>query len=160
MAETSFPELPNLLGSSQAALPITGTGSRTLIPLSPEGKQRAAMLRTADPSSRGRLYLVLERLRGSLDATVLQVYVGWGADAQPHLLAGSWALFGLRMASLQHAGKAGNGLTKSFDITDLLSSAPPEAGAEVSVRIVPNRPVPATTKLVVERISVVYGPPA
>ncbi|MGI4823639.1 MAG: hypothetical protein ACRYFV_20710 [Janthinobacterium lividum] len=159
MAETPFHEVPGLLGSSQTALPITGTESRTTIQFSPEGKRGAAMLLAAAPSSRGRLYLVLERLRGTLDATILQVYVGWNVDALPHLLVGSWGLFGLRMASLQYAGEPGNGLDKSFDITALLSSALPDAGAELSVRIVPNRPLPAPAKLVVERLSVTYRPP-
>jgi tyrosinase len=160
MAVTPLHEVPGLLGSSQAALPLTGAESRATIEFSPEGKRGAALLLAAPPSLRGRLYLVLERLRGTLDATILQVYVGWSADARPSLLAGSWGLFGLRMASQPHAGEPGKGLDKSFDITALLSSAPPDAGAELSVRIVPNRPLPTPAKLVVERLSVAYRPPS
>ena len=62
------------------------------------------------------------RRRGRNDATVLQVYVGLpaGADpsAHPEHRAGSVGLFGVRKASRGDGEHAGQGLTYVLEITD------------------------------------------
>ncbi|MFD2719555.1 hypothetical protein ACFST9_12575 [Hymenobacter monticola] len=150
---------PNLLGASAAPLVIRSEGSSAVVKLLAGGQRRLTALLAAGQKPGDRVYLVLEHIRGRHDAAVLNVYLGSSA-ASAQLLAGSRALFGLRMASLSPGQdeKQGAGLNVSIDVTqvlfDVLGTAP--LGAEISVSIVPSRPLPEAASLVVERISLHY----
>jgi hypothetical protein len=160
MVETSLPEGTSLLGTSLAPLPIRGEESSIIVKLGIEGHRLLASFLAASQEPRSRVYLILEHIRGNYDATMLNVYISLSANINTQhrnrLLVGSKALFGLRMASLKHAENPGEGLTASFDITPLLLGLLDPLGTEVSINIVPSRPLPESVDLVVEQVSLYH----
>jgi hypothetical protein len=160
MAAAYYPEDTYLLGTSAAPLAIRNEASSSTIRFSTEGRHQLAVLWATDPELRGQLYLKLNHLRGSHDAVMLNVYVALFTDTirHPPILAGSWALYGLRMASLQHADSSGTGLSKSFPVTQLLPAWLVSSNATLSVSIVPSHPLPESANLVLEGISLYYLP--
>ncbi|GAA4035738.1 hypothetical protein GCM10022409_20590 [Hymenobacter glaciei] len=168
MSDFPLPKGAQLLASGPTPLPIKGEGARCVIRPSAESQRLLVTIlpMASGQPARGQVFLLLENIRGSRDATVLNVYVqlpGHDNPAQPaQWQAGSVGLFGLRMASIRHAESAGNGLTFLFDITPLLLGQ--LAGrqlpiAEIQVSIRPNHPLPDSSDLVVECVSI-YRVPA
>lgn len=165
MPDFPLPEGALLVATSPVPLPIKGEGARCVIRPGAEGQRQLAAIFPAASGqpARSQGYLLLENLRGTRDATVLNVYVGLpgGNPAQLPQLAGSAGLFGLRLASIRHAESAGLGLTFLFDITPLLltqSAAQPLPITEIHVTIRPNHPLPDSSDLVVECISIYQVP--
>ena len=108
-----------------------------------------------------RVYLNLENVRGTSDASVLSVYINLPDEARPaehpELFAGSVGLFGLRSASRKDSGHAGQGLTFLLDITPIVDRLHSKQAFDVNslrVRIVPDKPIPDASKITIGRISV------
>ena len=108
-----------------------------------------------------RVFLSLENVRGTHDASVLTVYINLPDGAKPadhpELMAGSVALFGLRKASLGDRTHAAKGLNFVLDITkivDALHLGNALDADSLHVRIVPHRAIPDQAEITVGRISV------
>jgi tyrosinase len=153
-----------LVGSNETALPIRGASTSTTVRLDPQahGKVRrslaAASTEAAPPD---RVYLNLENVRGTQDATVLSVFVNLpeGADPanHPELLAGTVALFGLRRATTASGQHVGGGLNFLLDISAIVDQLHLAGGldtATLRVTIVPDRPLGEGSDIVVGRVSV------
>jgi tyrosinase len=126
--------------------------------LAPAGAAAAPAAASTAPE---RVFLNLENVRGTSDASAFDVYVGVAAGHDvadhPELLAGSIAPFGVRKASQPDDEHGGQGLTFVLDITDIVSQL--HAGGsldagELSVRLVPLRELPESAQLTVGRISI------
>jgi tyrosinase len=157
-----------LVGASQAAIPIGRTGATTSVTLDPAARGRvsasldaAVAGPTPEAAEPDRVFLNLENVRGTHDASVLSVYLNLPPGAapadHPELLAGSAALFGLRRASRQDGEHAGQGLSFILDITKIVDALHLGSGFDVDtlpVRIVPNAPIPDQAQITVGRVSI------
>jgi tyrosinase len=152
-----------LVGANREALPIGADGARTTVQLDTGVRRKmAATLAAPTPTAApDRVFLNLENVRGSADATAFQVYVdlpdGANPADHPERLAGSIALFGVRKASLADGEHAGNGLTYVLEITRIIDTLHLSHSLNVNtldVRIVPARPVPAGAQITIGRVSI------
>jgi tyrosinase len=157
----NLPEDAELLGANAGELEINGLGAHTIIRLN-AGVQplpSASPANASAPEALDRLCLIVENIRGTRDATVLNVYLNLPETETPgahrELLAGSIGLFGLRMASIQPGEDGSPGLTSILDVTKILigpnAAASPSAN-EIRVSIVPSRPLPEASGIVIGRI--------
>jgi tyrosinase len=159
----TLPKEAELLGVNSDELEIKGSGAHTVIRLNADVRHDlvASRAKTSGGTSRDRVYLLLENIRGTYDATILNVYINVPEDASQadhrNQLAGSVGLYGLRRASIQHGEDGGLGLTFVMDITPILIEQPagksPYAN-EIRVSIVPNRQLPDPAEVVVGRVSI------
>lgn len=152
-----------LVGSNESALSITGSSTSTTVRLDPQVRDSVSAS-LADVSARSapdRVYLNLENVRGTRDATALSVFVnlpeGASPTDHPELLAGTVGLFGLRRASVAGGQHVGGGLSFLLDISAIVDQL--HLGGALNtdalrVTIVPNRPVPDSADIVVGRVSV------
>ena len=143
--------LPNdaeALGDNSGALKLHADGAATVVTLAPGARRALAReLALASPeTSPRRIFLMLEKIRGSQDAIVLSIYLNLPVDARPgdhrELLAGSAGLYGLALASNADNENGGEGLTFIFDVTRIviaLVAANSLETGKIPVRIVPNR---------------------
>jgi tyrosinase len=152
-----------LVGANQGALAIKGAGVRTTVRLDPEvrGKVSASLASAAETAQPDRVFLNLENVRGTHDASVLNVYVnlpeGANPSDHPEHLAGSVGLFGLRRASLADAEHGGEGLNFVLEITDAFDALHLDDALDVDslqVKIVPHQPVPDQADITVGRVSI------
>lgn len=152
-----------LVGSNDAALPIKGASTSTTVTLDRQvrAKVSASLAAAAARPAPDRVYLNLENVRGTRDATALSVFVnlpeGSNPADHPELLAGTVGLFGLRRASVAGGQHVGGGLSFLLDISpivDQLHLGGALTADTLRVTIVPNRPVPDTADVVVGRVSV------
>jgi tyrosinase len=152
-----------LVGASQQALPIKGTGSSTSVKLDAGVRRKvaASLTNASETAPPDRVYLNLENVRGTHDASVLSVYInlpdGANPSDHPELLAGSVGLFGLRRASLQDGQHAGEGLDFVLDITKIVDALHLNHTLDadsLQVRIVPHQAVPEQAEITVGRISI------
>jgi tyrosinase len=105
-----------------------------------------------------RIYLVLENVRGSFDATVLRVFLKAPAPdagspaSEVHL--GSHALYGLRSASVPRADGQPGGLQCQLDVTPQSAQiAAALAGqAQLRLSILPHQPLPDGVEITIDRI--------
>lgn len=115
--------------------------------------------------STSRVYIALENMRGTFDATVLRVQIrvrspnGGGTAAEVYL--GSIALFGLRKASVSHPGGTNAGLTSYLDFTSQANqlfgqALPPDAQFQVSIH--PHHELPDGIEISIERIRIYIAP--
>ncbi|GAA4035727.1 hypothetical protein GCM10022409_20570 [Hymenobacter glaciei] len=161
-----------LLGASANGLRIQGRGTSAAVKLDATVRRKTvesfapvAKMATAPPPDKA--FLKLENITGTFDATVLNVYLDAPPAAAPtstaapaaaqSVLAGSVALFGLRLASLSDGQHGGEGLTFTLDITPLIDQLHLAQGLDVAslqVSIVPNKPLSAKGEVQVGRISV------
>ena len=119
------------------------------------------MLESASPQAPDRVYLALENITSPTDAGVFKVYVNLPAGADPakhpENLAGVVSLFGARAASKSDGPHAGNGLTRTLDITkivdDLHLSGALEA-AHLDVKFVPQTPMSEGEKVDVRHVRI------
>jgi tyrosinase len=162
-ATRALPKQTELLGASTGSLRIGERGTHTSVRLDTGVRRKAvASLTMASATTLpDRAFLKLENVRGTFDATVLDVYVNLPHNEKPDdggtLLAGDVALFGLRRASVKDGQHAGEGLTFILDIThiiDQLHLANALDRDSLQVNIVPNRPLPEEAEIQVGRISV------
>jgi tyrosinase len=160
----TLPKNAELLGSNSEELEIKGLAAHTLVRFTDEGRRKllAGLPKTAAESSRSQLYLVLENIRGTNDASVLNISISLPEDARPgehrDLVAGAVGLYGLRRASLGTGQNRGSGLSFVLNITrllsDLLETRSLDANA-ICVSIAPNRQLGNSADIVVGRVSIV-----
>lgn len=168
LARIALPKPPELLGASSGPIVVQGAGAqRVTVKMDGAVRQKVAsslksITRTSLPDS---VYLKLENVRGTLDATVLRVYIDAPGDpiapaASPKArranLAGEVALFGMRRASVLHGGHGGSGLSFVLDITHIVDELQLKKTFDVGsieVSLVPRRPLPHGVQISVDRIS-------
>lgn len=107
----------------------------------------------ADPTQgpAGRIYLVLDGVRGDWDAMELMVSIRWSGlrdSDDVGYIAGSVSLYGLSGAS------RGQGLRFLFDVTPLLAGAT-ASGEEAVVEIQPDHPLPPDETITIARVLLV-----
>jgi tyrosinase len=152
-----------LVGANQQALPIKGSGANTSVKLDTgvRRKMAASLAGASETAAPDRVFLNLENVRGTHDATVLNVYINLPQGAKPgdhpELLAGSVGLFGLRRASVKDSQHAGQGLNFVLEITKIMDALHLSRALDVdslTVRIVPYRAVPDHAEVTVGRVSI------
>ena len=157
----ALPEDAELLGDNSRALELRAAGGETVVKLAADARRKlASELALASPeTSRLRIFLMLENVRGSHDAVVLSVYLNLPVGARPgdhrELLAGSVALYGLALASAADNENGGQGLTFILDTTRIviaLVAANSLENGEILVRMVPNRELADAPDIVIERV--------
>jgi tyrosinase len=158
-----LPKEAELLGDNSDELEIKGSGAHTVVRLNTDVRQDLVTSRanTSGSTPHDRVYLLLENIRGTYDATILNVYINVPEDASQgdhrNLLAGSVGLYGLRRASIQHGEEGGLGLTFVLDITPILIEQPAAKSPysnEIRVSIVPHPQLPDPAEVVVGRVSI------
>jgi tyrosinase len=154
---------PELLGASPGAVKVTGSVS-TVLPLEP-GPHRAVLASLARKAEAAlvRIYLHLENIRGTNDATALNAYLDLPATAKPgehrERHAGTVGLYGLRRASLPQSETGGAGLTCMLDVTETFLALPAAssiASDELRITVVPNRPLSEDSGLVIGRVALYW----
>jgi tyrosinase len=152
-----------LVGANDAPLPIKGSGASTTVQLDTEVRQKVAhsLAIAAETSAPDRVYLNLENVRGTHDATALSAFINLpeGSDPadHPELLAGTVGLFGLRRASLADGKHLGGGLSFLLDISPIVDRMQLDNTLNTDtlrITIVPNRPVPDGAEILVGRVGI------
>jgi tyrosinase len=162
LAAMTLPTQTELFGSNEGPLRIQGPISQTSVKLD-SGVNRKFMQSLAAPSENAlpdNVYLKLENVRGTTDASVLGVYLNLPENAKPRdslkFLAGHVALFGLRRASVKDGEHGGDGLTFLLDVTRILDELHLAKAMDVGslrVSIVPSHTLSARADITVGRIS-------
>jgi tyrosinase len=152
-----------LVGASQGSLAITGSGASTSVTLdhAVRNKVSASLAGASVAAPPDRVYLNLENVRGTHDASVLSVYVNLPEGAKPadhpELMAGSVGLFGLSNATSDEGAHGGRGLNFVLEITKIVDALHLNNALGVDslhVTIVPHRPVPSAAQITVGRVSI------
>lgn len=152
-----------LVGASQQALPIKASGASTYVRLDAGVRRKvsASLALASEAAPPDRVFLNLENVRGTHDASVLSAYIDLPEGAKPgdhpELLAGSVGLFGLRGASLKDGRHAGQGLTFVLEITKIIDALHLQNALNVDslhVTIVPHRAIPDQAQITVGRVSI------
>ena len=152
-----------LVGASQGPVAIQGSEVRTTVKLDTGVRRKvsASLAAAAETAQPDRVFLNLENVRGTQDASVLQVYINLPEGANPsdhtELLAGAVGLFGLRRATFKEGLHGGQGLNFVLEITHIIDALHLDhsLGADsLQVRIVPHQPVPEKAEITVGRISI------
>ncbi|MFN2623816.1 MAG: hypothetical protein ABR611_13340 [Chthoniobacterales bacterium] len=163
----TLPREAQLLGATSSDLAVKGSGADTVVRLSPDSQRRLTALisRASAEEHVGNVYLGLENIRGTFDATVLNTYINLPEGARPvdhrNLMAESAGLYGLRRASVVHGENAGPGLTFLLEITGILTELFASHSLnteEIRVSIVPDRPLPDQTTITIGRVSIFTVP--
>jgi tyrosinase len=165
LAEAVAPERTTveLVGSNETALPIKGASTSTTVRLDPEVRSKISASLAAESvgPAPDRVYLNLENVRGTRDATALSVFINLPEGSNPadhqDLLAGTVGLFGLRRATVASGQHVGGGLNFLLDISpivDRLHLGSALTADALRVTIVPNRPAPDDSDVVVGRVSI------
>lgn len=112
-----------------------------------------------------QLYLKLENIRGTQDATVLGVYVDLPPQAdgaaQRAQFVGSVGLFGLRRASVKHGAHGGAGLTFVLDISRFVDTLFVEnklSAQQIKVDLKSDSGLPLSSPIEVGRVSIYRQP--
>jgi tyrosinase len=152
-----------LVGANQEVLPIKGSGALTTVKLNSDVRATISASLAAAPQTAApdRVFLNLENVRGTHDASVLSVYINLPAGAKPgdhpELLAGSVGLFGLRGASFKDGKHGGQGLSFVLEITKIIDALHLSNALNVDslqVTIVPHRAVPEQAQITIGRVSI------
>jgi tyrosinase len=158
-----------LLGASPQPLRIGAgiTGTSVRLDSAPRNRLSASLAaaRTAmpgvAPAEPDRVFLNLENIQGSNDATALEVYIGLPNGANPaqhpELKAGSVGLFGLSSASDPNEAHGGQGLRLVLDITKVIDELHLNNslnGPELPVTVVPIGPSTQESPVTVGRVSI------
>lgn len=163
----TLPKNAELLGSNSGELEIKGSAAHTLVRFTDEGRRKllADLPKTAAEGSRS-LYLVLDNIRGTNDASVLSISINVPEDARSgehrDFMAGAVGLYGLRGASLGTGQNRGSGLSFVLDITRLLNNLLETRSLDadaIRVSIAPNRQLGNSADIVVGRVSIVQIAP-
>ena len=157
-----------LVGANDEPVPLRDSEVRSHVRLESRRRRRVTeslVPVAADAMDRGpvpdRVFINLENVRGTGDATAFSVYVGLGddedAESHPERLAGRIAPFGVSQASDPDGEEGGQGLTFVLEITDIVVELTMEGSFDVEslpVRLVPQRPVDEEDELNIGRISI------
>jgi tyrosinase len=105
-----------------------------------------------------RFFLKLENIRSLSNAASLAVYVGLQPDADPEAhpeaFVGTVSMFGVRNASLRGKGRPGNGVSQTFEITEVLDKLQLADLRQLTVRFVPLRKIGPESEASIGRISI------
>lgn len=141
-----------LLGSHDGALQITGPDTHATVRIDADVQSRtfASLASASGANLPDRVYLHLENVRGTADATTLSVSVN-------QQYVGIVSLFGLRRASSVDGPHGGAGLNFIFDISQVMDNLfladTPDVEA-LDVSITPNIPLADLDPVTVGRVSV------
>lgn len=149
------------IGAVSHPVEIKGGGVDVTLAITSEGQKKlTAWAATPATVAEGHIYLALETIRGTRDASILKIYISLPESAfrdnRDRFLAGSVGLFGLRRASAGVGESMGPGLDLLLDITPTVSSI---QGAKVSeiqeihLAIVPEVELPELSVIMINRIS-------
>ncbi len=143
------------MGANDEPVPLRDSEVRSHVRLSRAPRRRrvteSLVPRAADAMDQGpvpdRVFINLENVRGTGDATAFSVYVGLGddedAESHPERLAGRIAPFGVSEGERprQRGGRPGPDLV--LEITDIVEELTMEGSfnIELARRLVPQRPV-------------------
>jgi tyrosinase len=161
-----------LVGANRESLRVEGSEVRTSVQLDTGLRRKVSASLAAAAEAVGpdrpfpsavpdRVFLNLENVRGLIDSTAFQVYVGLPDGANPadhpERLAGSIALFGVRKASLADGEHAGQGVTFVLEITNIVDALHVNNALDVDaldVWIVPVKPVSENAQVSIGRVSI------
>ncbi|GAB2920164.1 tyrosinase family protein [Paraburkholderia jirisanensis] len=158
-----------LLGASADAVEVAGAGTAPVkVRMDADVQRRvtSSLKQASRAALPDHVYLKLENVRGTLDSTVLGVYVDLPpgpctTDVLRAHHAGDVGLFGLRLASATHGAHGGAGLTYVLDISHLVDQLYLDdklSGGNIDVTLRPRRQLPAQGKIEVGRVSVYRQP--
>ncbi|GAB2920182.1 hypothetical protein GCM10027093_68610 [Paraburkholderia jirisanensis] len=147
---------PLVIASSNAPALVQSGGVAVPLAVEPGTTGILAAAHASNPSSL-RIYLILEHIRGMLDATVLRAFLhtaSTGNGSQPHgTWLGSVGLYGLRRAS---SGVAGTGMLHYVDVTPhaalilgMAANAP-----QLVVSLLPQPTLPDSVSIEVGRVGI------
>ena len=155
-----------LLGANNQSLRVSGAQASATVTLDAAVKNKVtASLQSAraaaGPGTPDRVFLNLENVRGLADATAFNVYINVPEGADPTKysdhLAGSFALFGVRKATMTDDKQVGDGLTFVLEITNVVDKLHLDgalAANDIHVQLVPVRPVSEAAQVSIGRISI------
>lgn len=142
-----------LVGANQGSFEIKNEVTSTTVNLSDKGLKKVSksFLKASAEEVPDRIYLVLENVKGNVNANTLEVSVN-----NQHV--GFISLFGLRNASLGDSHGGRNGLSFSLDITNIIDELHLENDLEninsLNVAVTPDNEILSDTKITVGRISI------
>jgi tyrosinase len=163
-----IPNATELMGASLQGIKLQRTGAVAKITLDTAVQSKvskslalAATANTLEAATPDRVYVNLENVRGTFDASVLSVYINLPEGAKPadhpELLAGSVGLFGLRNASLKDGKHGGEGLNFVLEITKIVDELHLNNALgvdSIQVRVVPHQALPDQAQITIGRISI------
>ena len=151
-----------LLGASQNPVELKGVFTQVSVDLDAEVRNTVtqSLLAAKVTAVPDRIFLNLEDVQGTQNATVLGVYIDLPAgdppSEHPELLAGSVGLFGLRAASAPGGKHGGQGLSFTLEITkivDALHISDQLNANALKVTLVPSKPISEQVPITIGRIS-------
>jgi tyrosinase len=152
-----------LVGANDAPVSIKGSGASTTVQLDTEvwEKVTQSLAMAAETLTPDRVYLNLENVRGTEEATALSIFINLPEGSNPNdhleLLAGTVGLFGLREASLVDGRHLGGGLSFLLDVSSIVDRMHLDGALNTNalrVTILPNRPLPDGVEILVGQVSV------
>lgn len=164
-AKAKFPSKPHLVGATQQAIAVVGSGVHDSIQLDASSirSRRGLLSEPGTVPATERVFLNLENITSNWGAMTIEVYLGLTADQDPsnhpENYAGAISLFGIKQASDVKEKHGGNGLTFVLDVTDVVAGLSKQRSypdAELLVRLHPTNPVPRDAKLKVGRLSIYH----
>lgn len=157
-----LPKEAELLGATLDLRAGSDAGFETVMRIAPDPHRRLIDSLAKTPSGL-RVYLLLENIRGTHDATALNVYLDLPQGAQPgdhrDLLAGSVGLYGLRRSSIPYDRESGQGLSFLLDATQVFLGLPAArslAADAIRVSILPHRKLTDPRDTVVGRVALFW----
>lgn len=158
----------DLLGTNQDTVRLTDKTAAT-VPVQLDSAARHAVTLSFNAASPSKLpdqvYLRLDRVRGTFDAEVVEVYIDLPAQPQAEDLrrchAGNVALFGMRLASTDHGPHGGEGLSFILDVShlfDQLHLRDKLSGDQVQVTLRRHHGRPGSGQVTVGRVSLFRQP--
>lgn len=151
-----------LFGASQGAVEVKGASTQISVSLDSDVRNKVtkSLAFAEETAAPDRVFLNLENIRGTQNATVLAVYLdaptGDNPIGHPELLAGSVGLFGLRGASAPGGRHGGQGLSFTLEITKIVDALHLNNRLNhdaLKVTIVPSRPLSERVPITIGRIS-------
>jgi tyrosinase len=158
----SADEKGELIGTGLSEVVIREASTEIRVELAPAALPKLASVATGARDV-DRIYLTLEGIRGTRDATTLTVYLRFPDDGafsrHPEFRAGTAALYGIRRASVRTPQGPGEGLDSTFDVTPFfrdLSPAMTSSGSELIVSIRLRKELPASAGITIGRVALFH----
>jgi tyrosinase len=157
-----------LVGQSRSAIRLGGIATDASVQLDGTATNKlSASLRVHSlapahaPKAPDRVFLALENVTSSTDSGVFDVYVnlpkGANPAQHPENLAGVLSLFGARAASKAGGTHAGDGLTQTLEITDIVDAMHLKGelnAATLDIKFVAQTPVSENSAIDVGRVRI------
>jgi tyrosinase len=157
-----------LVGQSRSAIRLGGIATDASVQLDGTATNKlSASLRVHSlapahaPKAPDRVFLALENVTSSTDSGVFDVYVnlpkGANPAQHPENLAGVLSLFGARAASKASGPHAGDGLTQTLEITDIVDAMHLKGelnAATLDIKFVAQTPVSENSAIDVGRVRI------